>query len=352
MDEGRLGQQHDYYKRARGAASLSDEVNHMEQGRRDDSVKQGAYIFRMFDEWMREALDSNVIIIGWSCAKGLINEDNWEAFRDKVKQGCYPEDHDFRKAGQAAGHLRRFVKMQKGDLVVVPHGGELYLAKVSGPARYEESKAPEGTAYRRDVKWLNGKKPIPRERAESALASRMRTQGTTAGASDLLPPIIACLEGAKPWRSDLRSELIATVLEEMRSGRIESYEFKDRVCNVLKGLGADTARVMLMLRPKDKGADIVATFKVAAGVLPPLTVAVQVEHDKAEPRVGEESIKRLILGIEAESADLGMLVTSGTISEEAEKSAKEYYEESGIQIVLVDGEQLAGIIVDHGLNII
>jgi len=328
----------------------------MEQGRRDDSVKQGAYIFRMFDEWMREALDSNVIIIGWSCAKGLINEDNWEAFRDKVKQGCYPEDHDFRKAGQAAGHLRRFIKMQEGDLVVVPvpHGEGFYIAEVTGPARYEQSKAPEDTAYRHDVEWLNGKKPILRKNARSALQLRMKTQGTTADASDLLPEIKACLKDAKAgkpptWRSDLRQKQIATVLEEMRSGRINDREFEDHGRDVLKGLGADTACVIS--RRNDRGADIVATFKVAGDLLP-LTVAVQVKHYQPEPPVGKKVIKQLIHGIEAAEAGLGVLVTSGTISEEAKEYAKAYYEESGIQIVLVDGEQLAGIIVDHGLNII
>ncbi|MDD9820098.1 MAG: restriction endonuclease [Nitrospira sp.] len=335
----------------------------MEQGKQDDCdyMNKRAYILRMFDdkrnEWIREALDSNVIIIGWSDAEGLIgNEDNWEVFRNIVKQSHYSKDSDFRRAGQAAGHLRRFIKMHEGDLVVVPRGGGFYIAKVSGPARYERSKAPEDTAYRRDVEWLNGKKPILRTIARSALQLRMKTQGTTADASDLLPEIKACLKDAKAgkhptWRSDLRQKQIATVLEEMRSGRINDREFEDHVRDVLlKGLGADTAWVIP--RRNDRGADIVATFKVAGGVLPTLTVAVQVKHYRPEPPVGKKVIKQLIHGIEAGPADLGMLVTSGTISKEAEKSAKEYYEESGIQIVLVDGEQLAGIIVDHGLNII
>lgn len=340
--------------------------NNMEQGKQDDCdckddcdcMNKRAYILRMFDKWMQEALDSNVIIIGWSCAEGLIDEDNWEAFRDKVKR-CryYSEDPDFRRAGQAAGHLWRFIKkMQEGDLVVVPHGGEFYLAKVSGPARYEESKAPEDTAHRRDVKWLNGKKPIPRKNARSKLQVRMKTQGTTADASALLPEIKACLKDAKAdkhptWRNDLRQKQIATVLEEMRSGRINDREFEDHVRDVLlKGLGADTAWVIP--RRNDRGADIVATFKVAGGVLPTLTVAVQVKHYQPEPPVGKKVIEQLIRGIEAEKAGLGMLVTSGTISQEAEESAKAYYDESGIEIVLVDGELLAGIIVDHGLNII
>lgn len=326
----------------------------MEQGKGDDSVKQGAYMLRMFDKWLQEALDSNVIIIGWSCAEGLIgNEDNWEAFRDKVKQGCYPEDPDFRRAGHGAKQMWRFIKdMQEGDLVVVPHGGGFYVAEVTGPARYEESKAPEDTAYRRDVKWLNGKKPIPRRIAPSPLQLRMRTRATTADASDLLLEIKACLDvGPEPptWRNDLRQKLIATVLEEMRGGRIENYGFEYLVCKVLKGLGADTARVIS--RRNDRGADIVATFKVAGGLLP-LKVAVQVKHYRAEPPVGEQIIKQLIRGIEAESADRGMLVTSGAIAEEAERFAQAYYEESGIQIELVDGELLAGIIVDYGLKVI
>lgn len=323
-------------------------------------MKQRAYLLRMFDdeknEWIKEALDSNEIIIGWSKAEGLIgNEDNLEAFRDIVKRFHYSEDTTLHRAGQAAGHLRRFIKMQKGDLVVVPRGGEFYLAEVTGPARYERSKVPEDTAYRyrRDVEWLNGAKPIPRKIARSALQLRMKTQGTTADASDLLPEIKACLKDAKAgkhptWQSDLRLKQIATVLEEMRSGRIESYGFENLVCNILKGLGATAG---IVPRLKDKGADIVATFKFAGGLLP-LKVAVQVKHYRPEPPVGEEIIKQLICGIGAKSADLGMLVTSGTISEEAERSARAYSKESGIQIVLVDGELLAGIIVDHGLNVI
>jgi len=320
-----------------------------------DCMNKRAYILSMFPVWLQEALDSNVIIIGWSKAEGLIgNEDNWEAFRNIVKQGCYPKDHDFRRAGQAAGHLGRFIKMQEGDLVVVPHGEGFYIAEVTGPARYEQSKAPEDTAYRHDVEWLNGKKPILRKNARSALQLRMKTQGTTADASDLLPEIKACLKDAKAgkpptWRSDLRQKQIATVLEEMRSGRINDREFEDHVRDVLKGLGADTAWVIS--RRNDRGADIVATFKVAGDLLP-LKVAVQVKHYQPEPPVGKKVIKQLIHGIEAAEAGLGVLVTSGTISEEAKEYAKAYYEESGIQIVLVDGEQLAGIIVDHGLNII
>lgn len=35
----------------------------MGQGKRDDSMEQRAYILRMFDRWMKDAWDSNMIII-------------------------------------------------------------------------------------------------------------------------------------------------------------------------------------------------------------------------------------------------------------------------------------------------
>ena len=44
-----------------------------------------------------------------------------------------------------------------------------------------------------------------------------------------------------------------------------------------------------------------------------------------------------------------MVVTSGTFSPEAE--AKRYEDYGGIPIELIDGEQFAGLIVEHGLDV-
>lgn len=312
-------------------------------------MEQQAFVLRISPskiDLVPEALASNQIIIGWGKAKGLLNEDiSWEEFRSIVSDTYYPDEENLRRAGSAGGHLWRFIReMNIGDLVVVPHGSEFYIAKMSGPATYDEGK--DGTAYRRNVNWLNDKKPIPCTSAKSALISRMKTRGTGAYASDLLSQIKECIEiaktGSKPaFQSDLQSRLISETLDEIRNGRMDSFGFENLIRDVLVGLGADEARVIP--RNQDKGADIIATFKVAGAF--GQVLAVQAKHWQPEPPVGKEVVEQLI-----ESANLGMIVTSGTVSEDAVSLAEQFFEDKGIKIELVDGEQFAKLIVEHGVK--
>ena len=245
----------------------------------------------------------------------------------------------------------RFIRaMQTGDYVVVPNWGEFYVAEITGPATYDPSKVKEDTAYRRSAKWLNGKKAIPRRLARAALISRMKVQGTSADASDLIAEIEDCLSLAErghapTFQTDLQARLIAQVLHEMHHGRIDDFGFERLIQSVLRSLGATDVR--LVPRIQDKGADVVATFLVAGAFQQ--VVAVQAKHWKPDPPVGTEVIEQLIRGIEAESANLGMVVTTGAFSAEATQAAAQYYEDTGIRIELVDGEQFAKLIVENGI---
>lgn len=303
-----------------------------------------------------EALEQNQLIIGWSEAEGLLDEQlSWEAFREIISKTYYPDEKTLRKAGLATGNLWRFIReMKEGDLVVVPYGTDFYVAKVSGPATYDPLKINEDTAYRRNVDWLNDKRPIPRAVARSALISRMKTQGTSVGASDLLAEIQECVDIAsstsKPsFQSDLEKRLISNTLKEIRGGRMNDFGFEQLIRDVLVGLGADK-KARIIPRKQDKGADIVATFRVAGAFRQ--VVAVQAKHWQPDPPVGKDVVEQLIRGLEAESADLGMVVTSGIISEEASIAAEQFFRENGIRIELVDGEQLAKLIVEHGIKVI
>jgi restriction system protein len=319
-------------------------------------MEQQAFVLRIAPsriDRVSEALSSNQIIIGWAKARGLLDENlTWEEFRRIISDTFYTDEENLRRAGAASGHMWRFIReMKRGDYIVVPYDAEFYVAEVSGPATHDESKVGEDTAYRRNVTWLNDKQSIPRSLAKSALISRMKMQGTCAYATDLLPQIKECLNvsksGAKPtFQSDLQSRLIRETLDEIRSGRMDSFGFENLIHDVLRGLGADEARVVP--RNQDKGADIVATFKVAGAFLQIL--AVQAKHWQPDPPVGKNVVEQLIRGIEAESANLGMIVTSGTVSDEATSIAEQYFEEKGIKIELVDGEQFAKLIVEHGIK--
>jgi predicted Mrr-cat superfamily restriction endonuclease len=317
---------------------------------------QQAFVLRIAPsriDRVAEALSSDQIIIGWAEAKGLLDDSlNWEEFRKIISETYYADEGSLRRAGTAAGHLWRFIReMNAGDLVVVPHGSAFYIAEISGPTTYDESKVSEDTAYRRNVHWLVDKKPIPRVVAKSALVSRMKIQGTCAYASDLLPQIKECVVIAKgdskpTFQGDLQTRLIREALDEIRSGRMDSFGFEHLIHDVLAGLRADEVRIVP--RSQDKGADVVATFNVAGAFQQVL--AVQAKHWQPEPPVGKEVVEQLIKGIEAESANLGMVITSGAFSEEAASAAEQCFEEKGIRIELVDGEQFAKLIVEHGVK--
>lgn len=300
-----------------------------------------------------EALEENQIIIGWANAVNLLEPTlTWEQFRQIIHDKYYAGDVNFRKAGSVAGHMWRFIReMNKGDLVVVPFLSAFYVAEVDGPAIYESNKISEDTAYRRSVKWLNNKNPIPRDLAKSALISRMKTYGTTVSATDLLAEIEECLHTASSgqtptFQTDLQTRLIRETLDEILHGRMEPFGFERLIQAVLTGLGAKDARIVP--RKIDNGADILATFRIA-GVFPQI-VAVQAKHWQPDPPVGKDIVEQLIKGIEAESANLGMLITSGLISKEAFDLAESYFSEKGIKIELVDGEQFARLIVEHGIR--
>ena len=312
------------------------------------------------EDRVSEALENDHLIIGWAEAKGLLDPElEWEEFRKIISDVYYADAENLRKAGNAGGHMWRFIRdMETGDLVVVPHGSEFYVGEVTGPAFYDESKLDEDSAYRRPVKWLNDRRAIPRARAKSALVSRMKVRGTSAYATDLVEEIESyrkVKDGTKPsFEPDLRRRLIEATLDELRSGRMENFGFEKLIKTVLLGLGAVDAKIVS--RRQDKGIDIYATFLVAGAFRQ--FVGIQAKHFQPEPPVGADVVRQLTHGIEEgpeeegpEKVTLGMVITSGSFSPEAEAEAKRYEEDKGIPIELVDGEQFAGLIVDHGLEV-
>ncbi len=321
-----------------------------------ETTPKNAFVLKISpsgDDLVPEALQTGEIIIGWAWAEGLLDPAlDWPAFREIVRSTYYPEEPTLHSAGNAAGHLWRFIReMVPGDLVVVPHWSEFYVAEITGAAIRDASKVEADSAYRRPVRWLNEGRSIPRSHARLALISRMKIRGTCADASDLVAEIEECLnlaeQGVTPtFQNDLQGRLVRETLAEIRGGRIENYGFEQLIGNVLEKLGATDVRIVP--RINDMGADLVAFFRVA-GVFR-YKVAVQAKHWQPYPPVGRAEVEQLINGIEAEAANLGMLITSGTIAEEAYQMAEQYLEEKGVRIEMVDGEQFSKLIVESGIT--
>ena len=317
---------------------------------------ENAFILRMSHgrDRLPEAIAGGEIVLGWSQARGLIETESWVAFRKVLKDTYHPSEPDFRRAGTAAGHAWRFVReMVPGSWVVVPRAGQFYVAQITGNVTYDESKISDDSAYRRQVVWLNGGRSIQRRLARAALQSRMKVQGTTGSASDLVTDIAECVElaanagGAQPtFATDLRSRLITQTLEELRSGRIDSYGFERVIAVLLRATGGKSVRIVP--RQLDKGADVIATFRVAGALR--LRVAVQAKHHyRQEDAIGKDVVEKLLLGMDAEQADIGMVITWASFSDEAIEFTREV-ENLGRHVELVDGEELAAMIVDCGLG--
>lgn len=300
-----------------------------------------------------EALASNEISIGWAKAERLMDQslDYW-AFREVVKEAYYPDDAGYREAGGVAGQLWRFIReMTDGDRVVVPHGGEFFVAKVAGGLIYRPEKADEHSAFRRPAEWLNGAQPMPRAKALAALQSRMKIRQTCADATDLAEEIQDALNVAaggekRNFGIDLRSRLVEQARSEITSGRMDSFGFERLLATLLRSLGATEVRIVA--RSQDKGADIIATFSLAGTFN--FRLAVQAKHYRADPPVGPQVIDQLVSGMEAEQASLGWVATSGSFAPEALERKAQYEEQSGFQIELIDGDQLAAMIVEGGLH--
>lgn len=302
---------------------------------------------------VERALECNELLIGWSEAGGLLDEKlDWWGFREIIHQTYHASEANYQKSGRGAGNMWRFIrKMDTGDLVVVPHGPAFYVGEVTGPAIYAREAIGEDTAYRRPVRWLNGRRPIPRRHARAALVARMKVLMTCAAAADLVDDIRDALrlaqQGKEPsFTEDLRSQLIDATKAEILTGRMSERSFEELIADLLRVRGA--ARVRIVPRKLDQGADIIAVFNIAGASS--VVLAVQAKYYRPEPPVGVQAVDALLRGMAAEGADLGWVVTSGTTGEEVAAYAQRLHEEEGVRVELIDGEQLAAMIVEAGVK--
>lgn len=159
------------------------------------SFHRGVYRFHVApgrEDRLKEALDENMIMIGWSEAEGLLDCGISNQERKNIIHDTYYFDElDQRKAGHAAGCMKRFIcEMDIDDYVLVSVLGHryFYTAKVipfdeeesdtfvgDDKVRYYFNKVKEGTAYRRKVSWAKKVKDgIPWKLSHKELAKNIR----------------------------------------------------------------------------------------------------------------------------------------------------------------------------------
>lgn len=314
-------------------------------------TKMRAFVLRM-KTWgevdhVGDALAADRITIGWSHVRGLIGLQNLREVREAVRAAS--GDEDYRRAGHGAGNLWRFLhEMQPDDRVLVPRGDEVYLAKVTGPPGYDESAVTQDIAHFRPVEWLNGKNPFPRHGLPSKLQFRVGpgNRRTCADITGDLSEVLALETGGvrtdTAFEADLHGHLVTTTIETLLKGKMNPKSFEHFLRDLFQHLGATEGTVRG--GRGDKGADIV--LEMPLGVTPlRQRVAVQAKYYHDGRPVGPDAVRQLVAGMDAEDADLGVIVTTTVFSDEASAEASK----SSTRIELIDGAHLASMIVEHGV---
>lgn len=81
-----------------------------------------------------------------------------------------------------------------------------------------------------------------------------------------------------------------------------------------------------------------------------IPLGIQAKHHKPEWPTGKDAVLELKHGLGEENIKYGWVVTAGTFSTEAMEVAQEINEEGSYSIELIDGEQLATLLIESGVR--
>lgn len=322
-------------------------------------MKKQAFIIRCAPSYVSrvgEMFDNNQIVIGWSETENMLFDPilDRDGFKEILKLKYPDYKNNSYSLGQGAGYLWRFIReMQIGDYAIVPIPKAFYIGEIKSDLIFKPEKIDEDTAIRRNVKWLNNGKPIPRDYCSAGLVSRLKYQGTCVGVTDLIEEIESAIEAAKngktpSFKDQLKEKLIQDTSDLLRSNKafLDCNKFEDLVRNLMIGLGAKTSTTPSKMQYKGSIADVdvIADF-IHLG----LQVYVQVKKHTKES--DEHAVNQLIEAIAIDNPDgskpiFGWVITSAEFSPNAEKLANE----NGIRVI--NGYDLSEMIVAVGLDVL
>ncbi len=287
-------------------------------------------------------LKQNYIAIGWSDAGDLSTlRPDREAFKERVSQS-----YDGQKRGwiiNSASQLYRFVhEMQKGDYVIYrsKHDHKIHVGEVIGEYRHDQKLSGE-YPNARQVKWL-GEFPITRftQGALYELGSAL----TLFQIKNYAQEYRAAISGDERSEPDLADETVAIVANEIEqttedfvlkqlAREVKGYPFQAFVADLLRTMGYRTQE---SAKGTDEGIDIIA-HKDELKLEPPI---VKVQVKSTERSVGGPDVRALYGNIG--NGEVGLLVTLGTFSRQAEDFAK-----GKSNLRLIDGTELVKFVLHH-----
>ena len=256
-----------------------------------------------------------------AAAEGLTPED----VRELLPSGKQPVFTN--RIAWAVAHMSHaglVEKVRRGVYRLTAEGERLL---VQAPTRIDLKVLSNYSAY---AEWRMGK-DTPSEKSASTL--------TIAENVSVTPE-----EALERAAEELRDELKAEVLERVR--KAEPAFLERVVVDLLRAMGygkGDPGMGQVTGGPGDGGID----GKIREDALGLDEVYLQAKRYTAGNAVGESDLRDFVGAIDAAGTTKGVFVTTSSFT----KSAKAYVEKSSKRIILIDGEKLARLMVEHNIGV-
>lgn len=165
--------------------------------------------------------------------------------------------------------------------------------------------------------------------------------GTRETASAEAPPTEIIEEQFAKLRADLAAELLGRLVE------LPPEDFEQVVVDVLVAMGYGGSRKEAGERTRisrDGGIDGV----IREDALGLDAIYLQAKRYARDRTVGRPDVQAFVGALQGEQASKGVFLTTGSFS----RDATQYAESVSPRVVLVDGDELAGLMIDHGVGVL
>lgn len=285
---------------------------------------------------IKEFLQQNIVAIGWPEFGNLTNYESRSEIKKVVRD--YYKNESNQSIGQKAGIIYRFrTEIEKGDIVLIPDGPVVYIGKINDNKYvYRKDLKEEGYPHHRNIQWLFEKKGIKRKFLTGRVFDSLKGRQTVF--STYYEDISKIIDEKKYlFNEDTYVDLKQDYLERLQAGKLSSINsntFEDTVGELLNeyfpGLERQSTR-------NSKSGDTDLKTELPGNVV----VRIQVKHFyKSGPELGEEVVDQLANSME--KIDIGIIVTSGVVSEQS----REYTESMDIKIGFIDGVEFVDLLFE------
>jgi len=282
-------------------------------------------------KYAKEAKRGGFVAVGWNEVPNLLDLGTLAKIKDNLSRTTY--DYTPTQVAVHAGQLRRFgLEMTQGDIVMSPLGGGEYLVGKVGEYYFENSPKDDCPyKHRREVDWYEHL--ILKEDMSTNLAYSVGGLLTIFSLDRYATELDALIAGRTYTPAEKPQRIRDIVLSGLMG--LTGKEFEEFIGHVLQIIGF-TAEVTQYAG--DKGIDVNGILD-AEGLA---NITLQVQVKRVRNPIGNKAV--LALRGALSQGEQACLITLSTFTPRATEEAQA---PGKIPVKLIDGNDLAGIVLKH-----